>query len=238
MSAVIYGAGTDYAVFLISRYHDYVRLGENSDQALKHALNSIGKVIAASAATVAVTFLAMYFTRLPVFSAIGPALAVAVTVAFFAAITVLPAIMVLVGRRGWIKPRRDVTTLFWRRSGVRIVRRPKIHLVASLLVLIFLASCTGLAHFNYDDRKTLPPSVESAQAYTVMAQHFPLDSIIPQYLFIQSPRDMRNPKALADMEQMAQRVSELPGVLAVRGITRPMGESLEQARLAWQIWSN
>jgi RND superfamily putative drug exporter len=234
MSAVIYGAGTDYAVFLISRYHDYVRLGESSDQALKHALNSIGKVIAASAATVAVTFLAMIFTRLPVFSAIGPALAIAVTVAFFAAVTLLPAIMALVGRRGWIKPRRELTTLFWRRSGVRIVRRPKIHLVASLLVLIFLASCTSLAHFNYDDRKTLPPTVDSAEAYTVMAQHFPLDSIIPQYLFIQSPRDMRNPKALADMEQMAQRVSEVPGVLMVRGMTRPMGESLEQARLAWQ----
>ncbi len=234
MSAVIYGAGTDYAVFLISRYHDYVRLGESSDQALKHALNSIGKVIAASAATVAVTFLAMIFTRLPVFSAVGPALAIAVTVAFFAAMTVLPAIMLLAGRRGWIKPRRELTTQFWRRSGVRIVRRPKIHLFASLLVLIFLASCTSLVHFNYDDRKTLPPSVESAKAYAVMAQHFPLDSIIPQYLFIQSPHDLRNPKALADMEQMAQRVSQVPGVLMVRGMTRPMGESLEQARLAWQ----
>ncbi len=53
---VMVGAGTDYAVFLISRYHDYVRRGEDSDQAVKIALMSIGKVIAASAATVAVTF--------------------------------------------------------------------------------------------------------------------------------------------------------------------------------------
>jgi putative drug exporter of the RND superfamily len=234
MSAVIYGAGTDYAVFLISRYHDYVRLGDSSEQALKSALDSIGKVIAASAATVAVTFLAMHFTKLPVFSTVGPALAIAVTVAFFAAMTLLPAIMVLVGRRGWIKPRREVTTLFWRRSGVRIVRRPKIHLFASLLVLIFLASCAGLARFNYDDRKTLPPTVESAAAYTEMAKHFPLDTIIPQYLFIQSPHSLRNPKAMADMEQMAQRLSQLPNIATVRGITRPTGESLEQARLAWQ----
>ena len=67
-----------------------------------------------------------------------------------------------------------------------------------------------------------------------MAQHFPLDTIIPQYLFVQSPRDMRDPKVLADLEQMAQRVSQLPDVSMVRGITRPTGESLEQARLAWQ----
>ena len=45
---------------------------------------------------------------------------------------------------------------------------------------------------------------------------------------------MRDPKALADLEQMAQRVSQLPDVSMVRGITRPTGESLEQARLAWQ----
>jgi RND superfamily putative drug exporter len=107
-------------------------------------------------------------------------------------------------------------------------------LVASLMVLVTLASCAALAHYNYDDRKTLPSSVESAAAYQVMAQHFPLDSIIPQYLFIQSPHDLRNPKALADMEQLAQRVSQLPDVSTVRGITRPSGESLEQARLAWQ----
>jgi putative drug exporter of the RND superfamily len=234
MSGVLFGAGTDYAVFLISRYHDFVRLGADSDQAVKRALASIGKVIAASAATVAVTFLAMVFTKLPVFSTVGPALAIAVAVAFVAAVTVLPAIMVLAGRRGWIKPRRDLTTRFWRRSGVRIVRRPKIHLVASLMILVTLASCATLAHYNYDDRKTLPSSVESTAAYQVMAQHFPLDSIIPQYLFIQSPHDLRNPKALADMEQLASRVSQLPGVSTVRGITRPSGESLEQARLAWQ----
>jgi RND superfamily putative drug exporter len=234
MSGIVYGAGTDYAVFLISRYHDYVRRGADSDQAIRHALGSIGKVIAASAATVAVTFVAMVFTKLPVFSTVGPALAVAVTVAFAAAVTVLPAIMTLAGRRGWIKPRRELTTRFWRTSGVRIVRRPKIHLVASLMILITLAVCSGYAHYNYDDRKTLPSSVESTAGYEVMAQHFPLDTIIPQYLFIQSPRDMRDPKVLADLEQMAQRVSQLPSIALVRGITRPTGESLEQARLAWQ----
>lgn len=88
MSAVMIGAGTDYAVFLISRYHDYVRHGEKSDMAVKKALMSIGKVITASAATVAVTFLAMVFTKLEVFSAVGPAIAVAITVSLLGAVTV------------------------------------------------------------------------------------------------------------------------------------------------------
>ena len=234
MTALVAGAGTDYAVFLISRYHDYLRLGVESDQAVLKALTSVGKVTAASAGTVVVTFLGMVFTRLGLFATIGPALAVSVAVAFVAAVTMLPAVMVLAGRRGWIAPRRDLTTRFWRRSGIRIVRRPKGHLVASLLVLVILASCGTLGHFNYDDRKNLPAASESNRGYAAVEQHFSLNSTIPQYLFITSPHDLRTPKALADLEQMAQRVSQLPGIEMVRGITRPTGESLEQAKLSYQ----
>ncbi len=229
LTGMIAGAGTDYAVFLISRYHDYLRLGAGSDQAVKSALSSIGKVIAASAATVGVTFLGMTFTRLELFSATGPALAIGIGVAFVAAVTLLPAIIVLTGRRRWIKPRRDLTTRFWRRSGIRIVRRPKANLVASLMVLLILAGCLGVVRYNYDDRRTLPDSVESSIGYAAMDRHFSLSSMIPQYLLIQSRHDLRTPEALADMEQMAQRMSQLPGIAAVRGVTRPDGAPLEAA---------
>src|SRR6478609_9329982 len=202
LSGMIAGAGTDYAVFLISRYHDYLRHGADSDQAVKSALSSIGKVIAASAATVGVTFLGMTFTRLELFSATGPALAIGIGVAFVAAVTLLPAIIVLTGRRRWIKPRRDLTTRFWRRSGIRIVRRPKANLVASLMVLLILAGCLGVVRYNYDDRKALPVSAESSIGYAALDRHFDLGSMIPQYLLIQSPDDLRTPQALADMEQM------------------------------------
>jgi RND superfamily putative drug exporter len=50
LTAMLSGAGTDYAVFLISRYHDYLRMGSESDEAVRNALASIGKVITASAA--------------------------------------------------------------------------------------------------------------------------------------------------------------------------------------------
>ena len=69
----------------------------------------------------------------PSIGASAIALAIGVGVALCAALTLLPAIMVLTGRRGWIKPRRELTTRFWRRSGIRIVRRPKASLLASLI---------------------------------------------------------------------------------------------------------
>ncbi len=177
---VMVGAGVDYAVFLISRYHDYVRRGEDSDQAVKYALMSIGKVIAASAATVAITFLAMVFAKLGVFSTVGPAISISVIVAFLAAVTLLPAILMLAGRRGWIKPRRDLTTRFWRRTGTRVVRRPRIHLVASGIVLIILASCVSLARFNYDDIGSLPNSAASVDGFAALDRHFPTNALTPE----------------------------------------------------------
>ncbi len=234
LSAIMAGAGTDYAVFLISRYHDYLRLGADSDQAVTRAMISIGKVITASAATVGITFLLISFTRMGVFKTVGASSAIGIGVAFLAAVTLLPAILVLAGPRGWVKPRRELTARFWRRSGIRIVRRPKAHLVASLLVLIILASCAGLVRYNYDDRKALPSSAPSSIGYAALDRHFPVNQSIPEYILIQSPHDLRTPQALADLEQMADRVSQLPNIGAVSGITRPTGNVPEQFRATYQ----
>ena len=217
MTTMMAGAGVDYAVFLISRYHDYLRQGMPSDEAVVKALTSIGKVIAGSAATVSVTFLGMVFTQLGSFRNVGPALAISIALAFLAAVTFLPALMVLVGRRGWIKPRRDLSTRFWRRSGIRIVRRPVVHLVGSLTVLVILAGCVTFVRFNYDDSKTLPKTVESAVGYATLARHFPLNATIPEYLVVQSSQDLRKPAALVDLKQMEQRVGQLPDIVAIRG---------------------
>ena len=234
LSAMIAGAGTDYAVFLISRYHDYLRRGMPSDDAVRHALASIGKVIAASAATVGITFLGMSFAKLGIFATTGLALAIAIGVAFLAAMTLLPAIMVLAGRRGWINPRQERAAALWRRMGVQIVRRPGRYLAASLAVLIALAACASLVRYNYDDRKVLPSSMASSVGYAALERHFAANQTIPQYVVIDSPHDLRNPRALADLDQLAQRISQVPGVFAVRGVTRPGGDTLPQARATYQ----
>ncbi|MDR3662958.1 MAG: MMPL family transporter [Mycobacterium sp.] len=234
LSAMIFGAGTDYAVFLISRYHDYVRQGADSDDAVRRALSSVGKVITASAATVGVTFLGISFARMGVFSTVGVSSAIGIAVAYLAAVTLLPAILALVGPRGWIKPRHELTAGLWRRSGARIVRRPRLHLVASLLVLILLACAAGFARFNYDDRKSVAASAPSSVGYAALERHFDVNQSVPSYVLVRSPRDLRNPQALADLEQMASRISQLPDIAMVSGITRPMGEVPPEFRATFQ----
>ncbi len=82
LSAIMAGAGTDYAVFLISRYHDYVRSGADSDHAVKAAMISIGKVITASATTVGITFLLLSFAKMGVFRTVGISSAIGIGVAY------------------------------------------------------------------------------------------------------------------------------------------------------------
>jgi RND superfamily putative drug exporter len=234
MTAMIVGAGTDYAVFLISRYHEYIRSGTDSDLAVQKALSSIGKVIAASAATVAITFLGMIFTRLPAFTTVGPALAVSIGIGLFAAVTLLPAILVLAGRRGWVTPRRGLTSRLWQRSAVQIVRRPKAHLLISLSVLVALAGCAAFLRPTFNDRLQLPQSAPSNVGFSTMEHHFSTSTLLPQYIYVHSPHDLRTSRALADLDQMAQRVAQLPNIAAVRGITRPAGQPLDQTKLSFQ----
>lgn len=234
LSAILAGAGTDYAVFLISRYHDYLRLGKDSDQAIKAAMLSIGKVITASATMVGITFLLLSFTKMGVFKTVGVSSAIGIGVAYLSGMTLLPAIMLIAGRRGRVKPRRELTARSWRRSGARIVRRPIAHLVTSLLVLALLATCAVTAHYNYDDRKAVAASEPSSIGYAALERHFPLSQSIPEYILVQSPHDLRNPRALADLEQMAARIAQLPNVGLVSGITRPLGDVPPEFRATYQ----
>jgi len=156
---------------------------------------------------------------LGILKGLGPVLGISVAVVFFAAVTLLPALLVLAGRRGWIAPRRDLTRRLWRRSGIHIVRRPKAHLIASALVLIILAGCAGLAHYNYDERKSLPATVESSIGYAELDKHFPPNLIIPEYLVVESPHDLRTVKALAD--RLAEACAEYVHLEARRAWYEP-----------------
>ena len=234
LSAIMAGAGTDYAVFLISRYHDYLRSGKDYEQAVRAAMLSIGKVISASAATVGITFLLLSFTKMGVFRTVGVSAAIGIGVAYLAGLTLLPAILTLAGPRGWIRPRRELTARFWRRSGIRIVRRPVPHLVASMLVLAILAGFAIFARYNYDDRQVVDASAPSSIGYAALERHFPISQSIPEYILIQSPHDLRTPRALADLEQLASRVAQLPDVGLISGITRPLGEVPAEFRATFQ----
>ncbi|ORB66364.1 RND family transporter [Mycolicibacterium tusciae] len=234
MTAILLGAGTDYTVFLISRYHEQRRAQVPAEQAVIHATASIGRVILASAATVAFAFLAMVFARLSVFAALGPACAVAVLFGFLATVTLLPPVLALAAKRGIGEPKPDRTRRYWNSVAVAVVRRPVPLLAISLVILIALSAVAATIKISYDDRRGQPASTESNQGYQLLDRHFRKDIVITEFLLVENPTDMRTGKGLADLDEMASRVSQIPGVTKVSGVTRPTGERLDQAELAWQ----
>ena len=235
MTVVVLAAGIDYSVFLISRWHEQIRAGEPWEEAIASATATMGRVITASAATVIAASVAIMFADLAGLAACGPMLAVGVAVGLATALTLFPALLAFAARRGYAMPKNERTQGYWQRVGEQVTRRPRRLLAVSLAVLLMLAALSMLMRPGYDDRAALPASVDSNRGYELLVQHFPKDLLYPQYLIIRSQTDLRTPEGLADLEQMASRVAQLPGVTAVRGITRPNGEKLTEATLAWQI---
>lgn len=114
---IVFGAGTDYCIFLISRYHEELDLADARGYAPSRRLRSgtlaasvlvLGAVLASSAATTVAGFSAQAVAEFGMFRTMGPAMALAVAITLAAALTLTPALMRLFGRR-----------LFWPSSGVR-----------------------------------------------------------------------------------------------------------------------
>jgi putative drug exporter of the RND superfamily len=180
LTVLIFGAGTDYALLLVARYREELRRHADRHEAMAVALHRAGPAIIASAATVAVGMLCLLFAEMNSTKGLGPVLAVGIVVGLFAMLTLLPALLVIVGR--WIfwpvRPRHGTVEPsaagLWARTGGRIARRPRTTWVVTSLVLGVMAigivqlNPNGLA--NKDAFRGNPDSVVGAE---VQARHFP-----------------------------------------------------------------
>ena len=125
LSVLVFGAGTDYALLLISRYRDELRTTEDRYAAMRHALRRTAESIIASATTVVLGLLTLLLSLVPATRGLGLACAVGILVAASFALVVLPTVLVLFGR--WVfwpvVPRVGQPTLvdsdrsLWRRIG-------------------------------------------------------------------------------------------------------------------------
>ncbi len=96
---VLYGIGTDYILFFLFRYRERLREGEPSKGAVVAAVERAGEAIASAGGAVIVAFLALVLSSLELFRSIGPALAIAVAMTLLAALTLVPAVVSLLGTR-------------------------------------------------------------------------------------------------------------------------------------------
>jgi RND superfamily putative drug exporter len=117
-------AGTDYAIFVVGRYHEARNRGLDREAAYYDMFRGTVHVIVGSGLTIAGAVACLYFTRLPYFQTLGIPAAIGVLVTLAAALTMGPAVLMIASRFGLLEPRRKVRASGWRRTGTAIVRWP------------------------------------------------------------------------------------------------------------------
>ncbi|GAB3439896.1 MMPL family transporter [Phycicoccus ginsengisoli] len=144
-SVLVFGAGTNYALLLIARYREELRRTEDRHEAMRAALRSAAPAILASGGTVTLALLCLGLADDPFAQSLGYAGALGIVVALLYALLVLPAAMVLFGRRLFWPFVPRVGTLdpshagVWRRLGDAVTGRPVVVAVSSVAVLVVLA---------------------------------------------------------------------------------------------------
>ena len=237
LTAVVLGAGTDYAVFMISRYQELRRDGLDPVTAATTGAAKVAAVIIGSAMTVILANASMALADVGIFRTTGPAIAVSVLVTLVLSLTVLPAMIALVGVRGWLDPRPSggrAERGGWTRLGSLLVTHPGRVLAAGLLPLLVLSLFYPFMKPSFDERSVQPDDTESNRGYALMGEHFPLNEVLPDYVLVTAERDMRNPRDLAALEQAAASIARVDGVESVRGVTRPTGTTISEASLGHQ----
>ncbi|WP_133912910.1 MMPL family transporter [Streptomyces sp. NBC_00582] len=192
MTILVFGAGTDYALLLVARYREELRRIERPYEAMVAALRGCGPAVLASSGTVAAGLLCLLAADLNSSKGMGPLGTVGVLCALIAMLTLLPAILVLVGRRVfWPLVPAFGSTPKQRRSlfaamGSSAGRRPLTVLASGAVLLgaLALGSLNLPGVLKQEDSFVKKP--ESVVAMETLAKSFPesgsqpIDVITPQ----------------------------------------------------------
>jgi RND superfamily putative drug exporter len=175
---LIFGAGTDYSLLLIHRYREELGRGVEPGTALPAALVASVRPIAASAGTVIAAMLVLLLADLESTHWLGPVLAIGVAVMLAAALTLLPAVLSLLGERAFwparsFSPREGTASHRWARIAAFVRRRPRSIIVAVFAALAVLSLGNFIPHgtIGFGEGETHP--TESSRGTEVLDEHFP-----------------------------------------------------------------
>jgi putative drug exporter of the RND superfamily len=180
LDVLVFGASTDYALLITARYREELRRHDRRHPAMATALRRAGPAIIASAATVIVALLTLYFAELNSTKDLGPVLAIGIAAGFLVMITLLPALLVICPR-GIFWPYKPTygspeptTRGLWARVGWSIAPHPRIVWITTAAILGILAlGLTGLKANGLTNAQSFRGHPDSVIGESVLAEHFP-----------------------------------------------------------------
>lgn len=247
---LMYGAGIDYSLLLISRYREYLATGGHDHDAAADALNATFPAISASAATDAIGILMLIFCQFLIFRTTGPVVAGSLIVAWLAAVTLVPALVSIFGRHiFWpVRPHAfqdgvagTVWQLrLWPAIARSVVRRPGWVLVVTLAILAYPAARSFNIRWVYDaltgidvqyvnaDGDTVGPDEgvgNAAAGIEIARRHWPIGEIAPVTILVESPTPQTPETWRAVTSRIAADLRARDGeiVSGMRTLNEPLG---------------
>lgn len=228
---LLYGAGTDYCLFLISRYREELVAGRTTTAAVERSIGSVGGALAASAGTVVLGLGLMGLAEFAKVRCAGPAIALSLVVALLASLTLAPALLCLIGPRVFWPTRAPVRgeanrAVVWNALARLVVARPTIVLVIATVVLAPLAVLGLRLKPNYKPTGELAPTTESIRGLEVIQRRFTAGETGPITVLLTASRDWNTPEGRAVIARACRCFRYIDNIHEVRSLTQPLGTPL------------
>ena len=236
---ILYGAGTDYCLFLISRYREELAQGYPIGLALRRSIQAVGGALAASAGTVICGLSMMGFAEFAKVRSAGPAIALGLAVALIGSLTLAPTFLYLLGRAVFWPGRvpgavaqtppgqqAEAQGSLWERISRGVAARPAWIWGVSVLVLAPLALLGMHVTPGYRPTGELSQSVSSVQGLAVLQRHFTAGETGPVTVLLVSQTDWNSPEGRDAISHLSHGFAQLDGVAEVRSLTQPLGKPL------------
>lgn len=239
---VLYGAGTDYCLFLIARYSEELRRGRSRAEALREAIAQVGGALVASAGTVIVGLGMLFFASFAKIKYTGPTIALSLAIALAAALTLAPALLALLrgaifwpfhstnpagGDAASVDPEAEPASGFWKYAADLVVRHPMAILAVCLGALTPLAIAGMRAKPNYNQLADLDSDRPSVIGAAAVRRHFAVGELSPATILVDDPAlDFRSDPGRAAIATVSKRLAAVEDVAEVRSLTQPAGKPL------------
>ena len=249
---VLFGAGTDYCLFLIARYREELARGLSGEEALSEAIRQIGGALVASAGTVILGLGMLWFSTFRKIQYTGPAIALSLVIALLASLTLAPVLLHwLRGLVFWpFKPPHHISGAdpeqegfqetplfgFWSRVGDVVVRHPGWILGASLAVLAPFAVIGARTRPSYDLLSDLGPEQPSIIGARMFQRYFAVGDLGPTVILTKHPDvSFHSVEGQKKVEAFAQTLLAIPNVGEVRAVSRPLGTKIPLEGIARRL---
>jgi putative drug exporter of the RND superfamily len=225
------GVGIDYALLIMARYREHRAAGQDNPTALSHAIGSASSAVLIAGGTVVVAMAALALTGLGVLASIGLSTSLVVLFAVATALTLLPALLSLLGNRidagrlvGRQRPVKPAEATAWWRLAHHVAGRPWPYLAVALAVLLVLAAPALQMETGFPDAGDDPTSTTHRRAYDLLADGFGPGFNAPLLLVADLRRQGADAQAIA---ALAERIAADPGIAMVgEPQTSPAGDTV------------